>query len=182
VVSPCSRQLSGKHVSNRRKVLRVNANRLATVLLLFLAITTANPQVAKKSSGSWHWFQPCKDSSALSIEVLVEKKLVYSSSFPICSTATNPKPEQEKKILKFFFVGGHRFQGEYRTTSAQKIEGNIWQAGADPDALLLGVSFMTQGQILLNTIHIAKPNAPSVWELDRGVVVKTFPIQRGSSD
>ena len=118
----------------------------------------------------------------MSIEVLVEKKVVYRSSFPMCSTTTKPKAEQEKKILKFFFAGGHRFQGEYGTTSAQKIEGNIWQAGADPDALLLGVSFMTKGQILLNTIHIAKPNAPSVWELDRGVIVRTFPVQHGSSD
>ena len=40
---------------------------------------------------------------------------------------------------------------------------------------------MTKGQILLNTIHIAKPDARSVWELDRGIVVRTFPVQHDSS-
>ena len=41
---------------------------------------------------------------------------------------------------------------------------------------------MTKDQVLLNTIHAAKPNAQSVWELDRGIVVRTFPVEQDSSD
>ncbi|MBZ5782256.1 hypothetical protein, partial [Klebsiella aerogenes] len=68
--------------------------------------------------------------------------------------------------------------GEYHTTSTQTIEGNIWQAGADPGDLILGVSFATKNQVLLNTIHIARPGSASSSEVDRGIVVRTFPIPR----
>ena len=68
--------------------------------------------------------------------------------------------------------------GEYRTVHTQTIEGNVWQAGSDPDELLLGISFSTKNQVLLNTIHIAKPGRVSSSEVDRGIVVRTFPILR----
>jgi len=56
------------------------------------------------------------------------------------------------------------------------IEGNIWQAGADPGVILFGVSFSTKEQVLLNTIHIAEPSKESASEIDRGLIVRTFPV------
>ena len=78
--------------------------------------------------------------------------------------------------MAFYFKGGHEFQGEYRTAKTQTIEGNIWQAAEDPDGLLLGVSFATKKQVLLNTIHLAKANSVSQSEVDNGILVKTFPL------
>ena len=53
----------------------------------------------------------------------------------------------------------------------QTIEANIWQAGADPDALLLGVTFVSD-RVLLNSIHVAKPDTASASQVDRGVVLR----------
>ena len=116
-----SRQLSREHIPNRRKVLPVNAIRLVTIVLLSFATTGANAQIAQKTPALWHWFEACKDSRTLSIEVLVDNKVVHRSSFPICHTATpNLNAEHEEMMVKFRFTGGHLFQDEYRTTSAQK--------------------------------------------------------------
>jgi hypothetical protein len=79
--------------------------------------------------------------------------------------------------LTRYFSGGHTFQGQYHTKESDKIEGDIWQAGADPDTMLLGLSFATKDQVLLNTIHIAKPGKVSQTKVDSGIVVKTYPLR-----
>lgn len=70
------------------------------------------------------------------------------------------------------------FQGKYHTTASQIIEGKIWQAGADPGVILLGISFDSQNQILFNTIHIANIEREAITEIDRGLTVHTFPSTR----
>jgi len=77
--------------------------------------------------------------------------------------------------MKFYFAGGHLFQGEYRTHSTDTIEGDIWQAGGEEDALILGVSFSTKKQVLLNTLHIARPDKQSSSELDTGIFITSDP-------
>ncbi len=117
----------------------------------------------------------------MGIEVTVDGRSVFKSSFPICKTIQAPARGRNgnQKILVFKFKGGRMFQGEYRTTDTETIEGNIWQAGADPDDLILGVSFVSkkQNQILLNTIQIAPPDHRSVEEVDSGIFVGTFPVR-----
>jgi len=79
-------------------------------------------------------------------------------------------------MYRFYFSGGHTFQDEFHTSKKEKIEANIWEAGADPNDILLGVSFATRDQILLNTVHIVKPGRPTQMTLDRGVVIRTYPV------
>lgn len=66
------------------------------------------------------------------------------------------------------------FQGTYHTKTTETLEGTIWQAGADPDDILLGVSFLAHDQVLLNTIHITKPGKSTESNLDAGLVIKTY--------
>lgn len=42
-----------------------------------------------------------------------------------------------------------------RTRRTDSIAGDIWQAGGESDALILGVSFDSTRQVLLNTLHVA---------------------------
>ena len=65
------------------------------------------------------------------------------------------------------------FQGKYRTRSTDSIEGDIWQAGGEPGALSLGISFDTKNQILLNTLHIARPDTQTSSELHKGLFITT---------
>jgi len=112
------------------------------------------------------------------------RKIIYRSSFPVCPI--NDYSEKVKGLLSargtqahklvFSFKGGHVFQGEYHTTPTQTIEGNVWQAGTNPGAILLGISFTTDKQVLLNTIHVAEQGRASASEIDSGLTVRTFPI------
>jgi hypothetical protein len=127
----------------------------------------------------WYWFGNCIEKKYLGLEVLLNEKTVFRSSFPICPTSDRSKEtERQQQIVAFSFKGGHVFQGEYHTTPTQTIEGNIWQAGTDPGAILFGLSFSTKKQVLRNTIHFAKHDTGSTSEIDRGLIVRTFPISR----
>jgi len=84
-------------------------------------------------------------------------EVISRSTFPICPIKR--RSEESEKTTVFSFKGGYVFQGEYRTARTQMIQGNIWQAGSDPGVILLGVSFASKKQILLNTIHLQKLGA-----------------------
>jgi len=155
--------------------------RIVAILLLNVATMYSGvlPQEATQSSGAtgaWHWFENCRGAKNLGLVVLLDGKAIYRSRFLVCRN-NGPAPTAEEQKLVFHFKGGHVFQGQYRTLPTQTIEANIWQAGANPDSLLLGVMFVSD-RILLNTIHVAKPGSASASLVDRGIVVKTFPLNR----
>jgi hypothetical protein len=172
-------QQSWKSAVIWRKVLIVRRILLSTILLIFTASEGLSLSVAPSSSitkdGVWYWFQNCDKNKTLGIEVLLKGRAVFRSSFTVCLTP-NPKTERWQKVLAFYFEGGQVYQGEYHTLPSQTIEGNIWQASSLPDGLMLGVSFATKKQVLLNTLHLAEPDKVSASEVDRDIVVRTFPL------
>jgi len=114
----------------------------------------------------------------MGVDVLIDGKAVYHLEFRAClMNSKDAKSQRQDGIRAFYVSGGRTFQSTYHTKKTEKIEGNIWQAGADPDALLLGLSFMTKDQVLLNTIHIVKPGKATQSEVDSGIVVKTYPMR-----
>jgi hypothetical protein len=125
----------------------------------------------------------------MGLEVMVGRKIIYRSSFPVCPI--NDYSDKVKDLLSargtpghklvFSFKGGHVFQGEYHTTPTQTIEENVWQAGTNPGAILLGISFATDKQVLLNTIHVAEQGRASTAEIDPGLTVRTFPSMHGNA-
>ena len=50
-------------------------------------------------------------------------------------------------------------------------------AGADPDAMILGVSFATRDAIFMNTLHIASPDQQKASEIEPGLVIITEPVR-----
>jgi hypothetical protein len=155
--------------------------RFLVVLILVIAPPILSSQESQTASDQlWSWFGNCGEKRYMEVEVVLSGKVICQSSFPIC-----PIPDRSKEVEKrlvFSFKGGHVFQGEYPTTPTQTIEGNIWQAGADPGAILLGISFSTKKQVLLNTIHVAKAGRASVSEIDPGLTVRTIPISHKHSE
>lgn len=104
--------------------------------------------------------------------VRLDEKVLYRGVLPICRGSR----DAEDGRVKFHFHVGRTFQGKYRTRSTDSIEGDIWQAGGEPDALMLGISFDTNDQILLNTLHVAKPEKQTSSELDKGLFITTYPL------
>jgi hypothetical protein len=110
--------------------------------------------------------------------VLLDGKAIYRGDFTICRRSraeADSAPKQPTRVFRF--AGGHVFQGEYHTKPSDTVEGDIWLSGSDPEDLIFGVSFTVKDQVLLNTVHIAKPNAASHFDQDRGLVTKTYPLK-----
>jgi len=155
---------------------------LASVAFVVLALMS--PAFAQNTTATsdqlWSWFGSCEAKRQMEIQIALNGEVIYQSSFPVCPIGDRSKEAQ--KTVVFSVKGGHVFQGEYHTTAAQTIEGNIWQAGTDPGVILLGISFDSQNQILLNTIHIAKVGRESRTKIDRGLIVRTFPVPTSASE
>lgn len=154
--------------------------KFCTVAVALLTICTAVSCQESQAQPDrlWFWFGDCPNSKQMQVEIVVDGQTVYRSRFHACRLARSQQVDEaeQKTMYRFYFSGGHTFQDEYHTSKNDKIEGDIWEAGADPDAILLGVSFMTSKQVLLNTIHIVKPGIPTQATLDRGVLIKTYPM------
>jgi hypothetical protein len=112
----------------------------------------------------------------MEFRLLLDGKTIYQSQFHACRlNRTHANSDRQGKIKSFQFSGGHTFQGTYHTKNSERIEADVWQAGADADDIVLGVSFVLRNQILLNTIHIVKPGESTQSELDPGLLIKTYP-------
>ena len=149
----------------------------AKCTLLFLATLVAAPAVTQSSASEngdvvWTWSKRCNGDHKLGVTVRLDGKVLYRGVLPICRGSR----DAENGRVEFHFAGGHTFQGEYRTRSTDTIEGDIWQAGGESDALILGVSFDGGKQVLLNTLHIARVEKQTSSELDKGLVITTDPV------
>jgi len=139
--------------------------------------TAVAKRIDQNEQKVWWWFDDCPDGRTVGIDVLLDRKPIYHAQLRICQMYrkdADSKPTQKRRM--FNLSGGHTFQNTYHTKETEEIEGNIWQAGADPDDLLLGLSFSTKDQVLLNTIHILNPSKASKTNIDTGMVVKTYPV------
>lgn len=65
------------------------------------------------------------------------------------------------------------------TRAGYSLTVDLWEAGADPDDLLIGVSVSDGHQIYMNTIYVAFPDKPSSTEIATGLVVSTQPVSAG---
>ena len=120
----------------------------------------------------WHWFSECNKGDKVELKVLLDGVAIYKSLFPACSMLRGSIiPEPKQRILEFTLpaIANKRLRAPAKIT----VEGNIWEAESDPDAILIGVSFATKDQVLLNSVHIAKMGKTTSSHLAPGLVVMT---------
>jgi hypothetical protein len=157
---------------------------LPVLILMFAPQLLSSQESYVVPERLWTWFGDCSPKKYMGVEVVLSRKVIYRSSFPVC-----PIDDHSEKVndllsnrgtpgrkLVFSFKGGHVFQSEYHTTPTQTIEGNIWQSGTDPGVILFGLSFSTKQQVLLNTVHVARLGKAFKSEIDTDLMVRTFPI------
>src|SRR5262249_21986459 len=199
----CNRTCRGRCETSR--ALDCECNRLiaSTILIemhrrgffVVLIMVIAQPLLSSQEhpiapKRIWSWFGDCGQKRYMRLEVVLSRKIIYRSSFPLCPIADYSKKVEDllsargarEPKLVFSFKSGHVFQGKYHTTPTQTIEGNVWQAGTDPGVIMLGITFSTKKQVLLNTIHVADVDKASVYEIDPGLTVRTFPISQKHSE
>jgi hypothetical protein len=159
--------------------------RRSRAFVLVLALTAiVKPAQASQEGGVWFWFATC-GGPAMTLEVRLDKTTLYKSSFPLCRADRGSINSQGQASHVQFSFRPHRvivWKGyrdkDDRTNANQLIQGQIWQAGADPDALLIGIVFADPHTVYMNTIHIAHPAQRDETEIARGLVVMTCPVER----
>src|SRR3954451_6260577 len=133
---------------------------IARCTLVFCTSLIAAPVFAQQPTSPsetreavWTWSKGCDGDHKLDVTVRSDRKVLYHGVLPICQGSR----DAEDGRVEFHFSGGRIFQAKYRTRTTDSIEGDIWQSGGEADALILGISFDSGKQILLNTLHIANP-------------------------
>jgi hypothetical protein len=160
------KRLSPLNVTNMKSVLWLAATVLSAATAVAQQPNRATPDVV------WTWSKQCGGNRKLGLRVRLDRKVLYRGVLPIC----RGDRDAENGRVEFHFAGGHLFQGEYRTRSTDSIKGDIWRAGGEPDELILGIVFDTKNQILLNTLHIARPDRQTSSQLDKGLFIITYPV------
>ena len=146
------------------------------------ALAASLPCIARSAPMStskeivWHWFSQCSAAKVMAVEVSLDRRIVYKSSFSICQMRLGDiLPDRPQRLLAFFLKAeNRRVFGERR---AERINVNIWEAGQDPNDIILGISFTTKQRIWLNSLHIADPGKPSRTALAKGLTITTYPAQ-----
>jgi|SRR5580693_1535556 hypothetical protein len=164
----------------------IRAFRSLSCLLLIAAATgiptsslAASQDSPPQTEGVWFWFGDCPDGKLMGVQILIDRRTIYRGRFWMCLMERTDVNSQRQVDFKqtFYFRGGHAFQGRHRTTSSEQIEGDIWEARADPNDIVLGVSFKDGDQVLLNAVHIAKPGKATSSTLDPGLSIRTYPLK-----
>ena len=153
-----------------------------TVLLIIASTMVTNRQ--ERGGGPvWFWFATC-GGPLMTLEVQVDSRLVHRATFPVCRTRRDAVQNQGQagrvefawRTERVVVWDGYR-EATDRTSPNTNIEASIWQAGADPDAMMLGVSLVDGKKILMNTVHIAHPGARDESVIAMGVTVRTYPAK-----
>jgi len=164
--------------------MRPNLVRIAAAVGLAILLALVTESVALKKESVWLWFQSC-GGAKMGLEVTLDGAAVYNTTFPICCKRIRDSAESkwQQRILKFSFVPKRMITWEgyldenNATKAGQLIEGNVWQAGADPDALIIGLSFKTENKVYMNTLYVARPGIFDRREIEPGLVITTRPTE-----
>ena len=141
---------------------------------------SASGQGSARNEIVWHWFGTCAGSDSLALEVSLDGKQVYAATFPICKLRRSQiKPDRQQRLLAFRFDAvPRRFGPRSRVADMRPIDGNVWEAGGEGQAIQLGVSFAAEDQVLMNMHLVASVDVPSRTERIRGVVITTRPVRQ----
>jgi hypothetical protein len=159
-------------------------------MTLLLVATLTGLMIAAQASAEgpvWFWFATCGGPS-MTLEVRLDTTILFKVSFPLCRADRDAVTSQGQASNAQFLFRPHRaivWQGYRdsgdRTGPNQLIKGHVWQAGTDPDAVAIGISFDDARMIYMNTIHIAHPGRRNETEIAKGLVVRTYPVERADN-
>lgn len=159
------------------------AKRPAHLLGVVFCLAIASGSSAEQAV--WIWGKECSSGRVL-LEVSLDGRVLHRGTYPICRQlpATAP-PDDEPIVTKFTAPRGFRTGRDsgfgLSMTKGTQVEVNLWRAGADADAMVLGVSLLAKDHVFVNTIHLAWPDKPSRSEILRGLVVRTTPLHPASA-
>jgi hypothetical protein len=148
------------------------------VALLFCGTLLSGKLAVSQEQKVWSWFTSC-GTKALVIDLILDGRPLYGATTPICQ-GTREDHMNSKKVSFTFqpprAITWTGYRGQALTTKAgQKLSADLWQAGTDPNDLVLGIS-VSDGRVLyMNATHVAYPEEPSTTEIEKGLIITTHP-------
>jgi hypothetical protein len=154
------------------------------LVVIGLSYALITPTFAAQEPPVWFWFATCGGPS-LTLEMRFDKVTVEKVTLPLCRSLRSSAGSQGQTASIAFSLtpgraivwSGYRDASD-RTRAGQVLDVDIWQAGADPDALMLGVSVVTARRSLMNTVHIAHPDRRDESTIAPGLTLATYPASR----
>lgn len=152
-------------------------------------VPSSNPGAPTTSSepadeAVWFWFATC-DGPSITLELRLDGRALLKNRFPVCRASRNSAMSRGEAGRSSFWFRPERpiVWSGYRenldtTRVGQRLEGDFWQAGADANDFLIGVSFATSDHVTMNTVHIAHPDKADTSQVAPGLVVLTYPTPR----
>jgi len=138
---------------------------LAVLISLTLTAVAQNPN-SNPPDVVWVWSKNCDSSKGLDVTLRLRSKVLHHSIIPICQGSR----DAEDGRVEVKFSSGLLIRGQ-----AGQEEADIWQAGGETDALILGLSLRGANRIHLNTLYIAYPDRKSSSSLGYGLTMITIP-------
>lgn len=150
--------------------------------MAFAGNETARASVDAQESPVWFW-NSGKNGPKMKLEVQLDQNVIFATSFTISHQKRSVIPENSHQpVISFSFkaerpIAWSGYRDENVVSPAkQTIKCDIWMAGADPMAIILGLDFTESNLILINTLHIAVPASEARSEIVPGLVIVTSPI------
>lgn len=123
--------------------------------------------------------RPCNAASGIDLTINLDGTPVYQGVLAACPDSVPDSLRERVTRATFVFRSARPLSwDDVRTPAGETIEGNVWRAGADSDAVLIGISFVGQDRVLLNTIHIAALDTSTSFSLGAGITSVTLPNTR----
>jgi hypothetical protein len=145
----------------------------ATLLLLAPTLWSCAPGASARRAAS------CRADSGIDLTITLDTTPVYHSVLAACPDSVPDSLRERVTRATFVFRSARPLSwDDVRTPAGETIEGNVWRAGADSHAVLFGISFVSQGRVLLNTIHIAALDSSTAFPLGAGIRSVTLPNKR----
>lgn len=148
---------------------------------LLLAVLPGRSLAAEGEEPVWFWMEEC-GGPQIRLELELDGTVVQDATFPICSRLRSARPENQARILQFGFAPprailwrGYKEVPE-SSPANQPLEFRIWEAGADPEDMVLGVAVVANETIYMNTLAISLPDAPFESCLAEGVILRSVPV------
>jgi len=162
----------------RRFGLRSLAGLVGLAWMAAPTFAQEQPPPSPPSEVVWRWFDECSPRQTIHLELLLDGESIYAATFPACAVSRDAPDSSARQKLTFSFLGRTDIFGEeHATRGTQRIEGILWKAGGDRDALLLGVVFLAGHEVLSSAIHVADPHKASQSSLGKGLSIETSSLQ-----
>jgi len=162
--------------------------------IALVAIGTAVPparsgpvgHTTSSTDSLWFWFGTCKDPRLLALEGRLDNRVLLRRVVPVCYQVRDRILDSIQAHTRVTFTfraprrlvwTGYRSETGETTSVGVRFEVDIWEAGADSDAMTLGVSATTRDTIYMNTLHNAQPDGTDTTELAAGLTIITRPIR-----